>query len=180
MKILGSTSKDCFTDRNAPPEWFPVKSGARHGCILSPILVLVVIDWVIWKSTTYKPTGFQWTFFSQLEDLDFADDLAFLSVTLDHLQEKTDRLDSYAKQTGLTISTTKTQVMSINATPTAPVTLNGEPIEFPDDFAYLCSFTSKDNGVQKETTKQDWGKSAVVSPKVRTFGSPNSIPLKQS
>ena len=37
--------------------------------------------------------GTQWTLFSQLGHLDFADDLAFLSVKLDQLQEQTDRLD---------------------------------------------------------------------------------------
>ena len=83
---------------NTSSEWFTVKSGVRQGCILSPILFLVVIDWVMRKTTSDKPRGIQWTLFSQLEDLDFADDLAFLSVKLDHLQEKTDRLERYAKQ----------------------------------------------------------------------------------
>ena len=73
---------------NTSSEWFPVKSGVRQGCILSPILFLVVIDWVMRKATSDKPRGIQWTLFSQLEDLDFADDLAFLSVKLDHMQEK--------------------------------------------------------------------------------------------
>ena len=99
------------------------------------------------KTTSEKPRGIQWTLFSQLEDLDFADDLAFLSVKLDHLQEKTDR---YAKQTGLTINTSKTKVMSISTTPTAPVTVNGEPLEFVQDFTYLGSLISKDNGGQKD------------------------------
>ena len=79
---------------NTSSEWFPVKSGVRQGCTLSPILFLVVIDWVMRKTTSDKPRGIQWTLFSQLEDLDFADDLAFLSVKLDHLQEKADRLES--------------------------------------------------------------------------------------
>ena len=87
---------------------------------------------------------------SQLEDLDFADDLAFLSVKRIHLQEKTDRLERHAKQTGLTINTSKTQVMSINTTPTAPVTVNGEPLEFVQDFTYLGSLISKDYGGQKD------------------------------
>jgi len=73
-----------------------VISVIRPGIILS---FLVVIDWVMWKPTSDKPRGIQWTLFSQLEDFSFADDPAFLSVTLDHLQEKTNRLDSYAKDT---------------------------------------------------------------------------------
>ena len=65
-----------------------MKSGVRQGCTLSSIIFVVVINWVMPKTTSDKPRGVQWTLFSQLEDLDFADDLAFPSVKLDHLQEK--------------------------------------------------------------------------------------------
>ena len=57
---------------NGSSEWFPVKSGVRQGCILLPILFLVLMDWVMRKTTSDKPRGIQ------LEDLDFADYLAFL------------------------------------------------------------------------------------------------------
>ncbi len=36
-----------------------------------------------------------------LEDLDFADDLALISETIKHLQDKTHRLVKYAGQVGL-------------------------------------------------------------------------------
>jgi len=42
--------------------------------------------------------------------------------------------------------------MSINTTPTAPVTINGEPLEFVQDFTYLGSLISKENGGQKDIT----------------------------
>ena len=129
---------ECSVLSNSSSEWFLVKSGVRQGCILSPILFFVIIDWVMRKTTSDKPSGIQWTLLSQLEE------------KLDHLLEKTDRLDSYAKETGLTISTTKTQVMGINTTPTAPVTFNGEPLEFVEDFTYLGSLISKDNGAPKD------------------------------
>ena len=133
-------------------DWFQVKSGVRQGCILSPILFLVVIDWTMRKTTSDKPRGIQWNLFSHLEDLDFADDLAILSTNCSNLQEKTARLETYAKQTGLHINTAKTQVMYVNATctPTAPITANGDPLEFVDEFTYLGSLIStEDNGAQK-------------------------------
>jgi len=88
--------------------------------------------------------------FSQLEDLDFADDLALLSTNRSNLQEKTATLDTYAKQTGLKINTAKTQIMYVNTTPTASITASGEPLEFEDDFTYPGSLISKDNEAQKD------------------------------
>ncbi len=103
-------------------EWFQVDSGVRQGCILSPILFLVVIDWVMRNTTGDKKRGISWTLFSSLEDLDFADDIALLSSKQDHIQEKTDRLCQHADQVGLGINAKKTKLMCINTPPTAKVT----------------------------------------------------------
>ena len=89
-----------------------MKSVVRQGCILSPILFLVFIDWFMRRTTTDKPRGIQWNLNSHLEDLDFADDLALLSTILSSLRDKTARLETYAKQTGLKINKTNTQIMS--------------------------------------------------------------------
>ena len=67
-----------------------------------------------------------------------------------HPQEKTARLNTFTKQTGLNISASKTQVMCINATLDAPITMNGNSLDFAKDFNYLSSPVSKDNAVQKD------------------------------
>ena len=131
-------------------EWFSVESGVRQGCIISPILFLLAIDWIMCRTTADRPRGIQWSLFSQLEDLDFADDIAALSTTRCHLQEKTDRLSKFAKQAGLNINTFKTKVMCINATPDAPITAEGEQLDFVEEFTYLGSLVAKDNAAQKD------------------------------
>ena len=68
--------------------WFIVRTGVRQGCILSPILFLITIDWVL-RKTYNKAKGIQWKINSHLQDLDFADDLALLSRLLKDLQTKT-------------------------------------------------------------------------------------------
>ncbi|KAL9953192.1 hypothetical protein ACROYT_G040569 [Oculina patagonica] len=131
-------------------EWFPVKSGVRQGCIISPILFLLTIDWIMRTTTADRPRGIQWTLFSQLEDLEFADDLAALSTNRHHLQEKTDRLNRFAKQAGLQINTSKSKVMYINATPDVPITADGEPLDFVEEFTYLGSLVAKDSAARKD------------------------------
>ena len=54
--------------------------------------------------------------FGQLEDLDFADEIAVISSTRQHLQEKTTILNRYTEETGLKINITKTKVMTVNTT----------------------------------------------------------------
>jgi len=55
-------------------------------------------------------------------------------------------LQALSKQTGLTINTSKPQVMSIKTTSSAPVTTNGKPLQFVQDFTYLGSLINKENG----------------------------------
>jgi hypothetical protein len=82
---------------NSISEPFIVKFRERQGCIMSPILFLVVIDRIQRQATSNKRRGIQWTMFSHLEDLDFAE----ISGNNTHLQEKTDRMNKYARQTRL-------------------------------------------------------------------------------
>ena len=59
---------------------FRVQTGVRQDCLLSPFHFLLVIDWIMKMTTKQRRNGSQWTLWSQLDDLDFVDDLALLSL----------------------------------------------------------------------------------------------------
>ena len=146
-------------------EWFPVQSGVRQGCIISPMLFLLSMDWIMRNTTSDKSRGIKWTLLSQLEDLDFADDLAVLSSSPQHLQTKAEGLNSFARKTGLNINTVKTQNMFINSTPTASsITVDSIPLERVEDFTYLGSIVSSDNVAPPEkTSPRVWAKLRALS-----------------
>lgn len=54
--------------------------------LLSPFLFLLVIDWILKTATSDRRNGIEWT---QLDDLDFADDLALLSHNHNQMQDMT-------------------------------------------------------------------------------------------
>ena len=60
-------------------ESFEVKTEVRQRCLLSPFLFLLVIDWIMKTTTRGRNNGIQWTLWTQLDDLDFAGDMAVLS-----------------------------------------------------------------------------------------------------
>ena len=135
---------------NSVSDTFEIKSGVQQGCILSPILFLIVLDWVQRRTTSDKERGIQWTLFSKLEDFDFADDLAEISPRADLLQEKTDRLSSFARKTGISINTTKTKIMHLNSLREPNIFIDGVVLENVDEFTYLGSVISTDNAAGKD------------------------------
>ena len=69
-------------------EDFQIGTGLRQGCLLSPLLFLIAIDLTMKRSTEHHHTGIQWNLFSQLEDLDFADDLALSQKPINTCNKK--------------------------------------------------------------------------------------------
>nr|KAG5689255.1 hypothetical protein BaRGS_006375 [Batillaria attramentaria] len=131
-------------------EPFTVRTGVRQGCILSPTIFLMVVDWVMRQATDSKRTGIQWTFSKQLEDLDFADDIALLSHKQQDAQEKLNRVAEEAEKTGLKINISKTEVMRVNHKQHDPIQLHQEDIKEVDKFIYLGSVVSKDGGTDED------------------------------
>ena len=90
-----------------------------------------------------------WT---QLDDLDFAEDLALLSHNHSQMQDKTTLLETTSAGTGLRINRKKTQLMRMNTTANTPGTVGGEPIREVESFVYLESVIDQQGGTDRDVT----------------------------
>ena len=144
MKNLYENFECRVIHNNELTEPFSVETGVRQGCILSPILFSLAIDWLMKRVTEEQRRGIQWTLLSSLEDLDYADDIALMSHRHQDIHQKTESLSDIASTIGLKVNKKKTQVMRINTTSNAPVTLDGTPIEDVQEFVYLGSKVTTD------------------------------------
>ena len=129
---------------------FQVKTGVKQGCVLSPFLFLIGIDWIMKETTKAGKRGIRWTLTEVMEDLDFADDVVLLASRYVDIQDKTDVMAEKAKGIGLDVNIDKTKVLRMNTRVTQPVQLYGNDIEDVDEFIYLGSLMSADGSSDAE------------------------------
>ncbi|VDP52124.1 unnamed protein product [Schistosoma mattheei] len=103
----------------------------------------------------------------QLDDLDFADDLALLSQTQQQMQEKTINVAAAsAAVVGLNIHKGKSKILRYNTIHTNQITLDGEDLEDVKTVTYLGSMIDE-NGGSDTDVKVRIGKARAASPQLR-------------
>jgi hypothetical protein len=68
-------------------ELLAVSSGARLGCVLSPLLFLIALDDLIEMVNEHCPSGIQWGLTNKLTDIDY-EDICILYQRAGDMQDK--------------------------------------------------------------------------------------------
>ena len=118
--------------------------------MLSPFLFTPVVDWIMRTSTKGRRNDIQWTLWSQLDDLDFADDLALLSHRHAQVQDKTISLESTSSKIGLHIHNGKTKIRRMQHFRNSPVAVAGQPLEEVNSCTYLGSRVDTQGGTDAD------------------------------
>ena len=131
-------------------EWFSVQSGVRQGCNLSPLLFAIVIDFVL-RGCSFSG-GIQLNPLRELNDGDFADDVALITHDPEDMQRNINELGRMANAVGLSINANKTKSMSNAVIPDLAegLLVNNEEIEEVREFKYLGSILTQDANSERE------------------------------
>ena len=125
-------------------EEFDIQTGVKQGCILSPFLFCLAIDWIMKRTDIGVKSGIIWTFTESLGDLDFADDISLLAHSYRDIQSKTEKLVRNAAKVGLHVNKDKTKTMRNNCQTADPGKLGEQDIEDVTEFTYLGAKVTKD------------------------------------
>ncbi|VDP67795.1 unnamed protein product [Schistosoma mattheei] len=106
----------------------------------------MLIDWIMKTSTSEWKQGIQQKSRMQLDDLDFADDLALLPQPQQQMQEKTTNVAAASAAIGLNIHKGKSKIIRYNTECNNPITLNREDLEDVKTFTYLSSMIDEHGG----------------------------------
>ncbi|KAJ8707844.1 hypothetical protein PYW07_011521 [Mythimna separata] len=131
-----------------------VHAGVRQGCLLSPLLFIVVLDRILLRIFNERRRGIEWGLSSVLEDLDYADDLCLLSHTHADMQAKLNDLRQEAAKTGLKINSWKTQEMRTRVINAAPLLIGTEAVERVQKFTYLGSVVAETGGTEEDVASR--------------------------
>jgi len=149
FRALYGNTRCCVKTGTGMTEMFDILTGVRQGCILSPFLFLIIIDFIMRKTTHGQDYGIQLGP-GKLADLDFADDIALLSNIRDALQDITTGLQNNALKVGLRISAEKTKAMIVGEQQAIPLTVDQKDIEYVDKFQYLGTYMSRTGDVDTD------------------------------
>ena len=110
----------------------------------------LAIDWIMKTYTKGKRNGIQCNILTQLDDSDFADDLALMSHSHRQMQDKTTYLARISAQVGLKVSKKKTNILRLTTTCERPITLEGEGLSGVESFRYLGSIVDTREGTEAD------------------------------
>jgi len=68
---------------------------------LSPLLFVIVMDWIMKKSLTNTESGLEWIDGSRLCDLDYTDDIALIKTSQMGMQQLTHEIEKTLGSVGL-------------------------------------------------------------------------------
>ena len=127
---------------------FPINTGVRQGCILSPHLFNIYTEQIM-RDTITEDTGIS-VGGRKISNIRYADDTALCASLHQEAQRLLEELNGTRKARQLKPNAKKTKCMHIGNTTPNPIMVENEEIEEVNDFKYLGSVKTKNADCSKD------------------------------
>ena len=123
------TKATVITDE--PSDLFLIEEGVRQDCVLSPVLLHYIIDWILKVNDEYQGVAVSSSL--SVNDVDCADNVGILAPAVAEAESMLNDASRRALSTGLHIHLEKTKTIRTSLDHT-PITLNGTQVEEVQQF----------------------------------------------
>ena len=136
--------------RNGISRIICIRRGVRQGCVISPILFLLYIEFMM-KDAVEARKGIIVNG-QNINNLRFADDAVILACSSRSLQKIVDSLQMICKEYGMDFNVKKTKVMVFSKEENVQcnIKVNGEYLEKVTSYRYLGSIVTEDGRSEVE------------------------------
>ena len=157
LKNLYEGIMACVRIEGENTEEFDVKTGLRQGCILSPTLFNITLDYIMRRAIEALEgrEGIQ-VGERSLKDTEYADDAALLAETLMAVVALTNYLANESGKFGLKLNFPKTKIMAVTRKfgPLEQTVVNNNNIEVVENFVYLGSKLCNEGGSEADMKRR--------------------------
>ena len=131
--------------KNTTTRFFKITSGFRQGCVLSPMLFIIIMDYAMRFALGYRVKVSN----KQLFNLDSVDNVVLLKESKERLQQLLDTITENAENVRLKIIMDKSKSIAITSLPLA-LHCKNKDLEQVQVFKYLGSWIDCDKGISIE------------------------------
>ena len=146
-------------------ESFQILAGVLQGDTLAPFLFIVALDYALRCAINGREEELGFTLVRKgsrrvpakiLTDLDFADDIALISHTVEQACKLLTEVEKHCARIGLGLNAKKTKVMAENVDDPSVTTLDGTLLEVVPDFQYLGGWIASTQRDMKIRRARAW------------------------
>ena len=93
-------------------DWFKIEKGVRQGCILSPCLFNLYVEYIVWNAELDEAQAGIKTAGRNIKNLRYANDITLMAESKEELKSLLMRVKEESEKSGLKLSIQKTKIMA--------------------------------------------------------------------
>ena len=129
-------------------DWFQIRKGVRQGCILSPCLFNLYVEYIMRNSGLEESQSGIKIAWRNINNIRYADDTTLMAESEEELKSLLMKVKEESEKVGLMLNIQKTKIMASD--PITSWEIDGETVETVSDFIFLGSKITADGDCSHE------------------------------